>query len=437
MNGQNNGQRRGTAARQPSRSVPPRGASGQDMGRQVYNQPSGQTNRQGGYAGAGRGGVQYTGAQNGAGQYSAPQNYGAQNGGAGSQQIYSTQYQGENYQQEDPAITLRKMELQRRRRAAEAEKIRKEKEARLRRRNIAILAAAAVALIAVIVLVALAIVKAVGSRSGAQLEGGKVTQALDPFAPNGETDEYGDPVSDDVPEGGFDDIPETTAAPETEPPQPTWENYTFNFKSDLSAYEQYMNPEGDEYLTLINISHPLGEDYAPTDLIDVVDTRKDGRPTQQMREYAEKSLEAFLIEARANGFDDVTVTSAYRPYKQQQYSFNNKVAEFSYLGDEAARAEAAKIIQIPGCSEHQSGLCADMHNIAAADVSFAKQDAAVWLADNCYKFGFIVRYPSNKTDITGISYEPWHFRYVGRYHACKMWERGLCLEEYWAQLGKN
>lgn len=395
---------------------------------------------QGGYAGRQNGGQAYSGGRG----YTSGQNSRIQSTGG---RIYDAGYQGENYgyQQEDPAITLRRMELERRRKAAEAEKRRREKEAKLRRRNITLLIIAAVVVIGILALVITAVVRAVTSKPDNQPEGGKVAGSSDPFAPNGETDANGDPLLNDVPEGGFDEqtpaeetqTAETAAPAETEPPQPTWENYTFNFKSDLSAYEQYMNPEGDEYLTLINKTHPLGEDYAPTDLIDVVDTRNDGRATQQMREYAAKALEAFLIEARANGFNDVTVTSAYRPYKQQQYSFNNKVAEFSYLGDEAAYAEAAKIIQIPGCSEHQSGLCVDMHNIAAADVSFAKQAAATWLADNCYKFGFILRYPADKTEITGISFEPWHFRYVGRYHACKMWERGLCLEEYWQQLGKN
>ena len=60
-----------------------------------------------------------------------------------------------------------------------------------------------------------------------------------------------------------------------------------------------------------------------------------------------------------------------------------------------------------------------------------------WLAENCYKFGFIIRYPKNKTEITGISWEPWHIRYVGRYHATKMYELDMCLEEYLVYIGKN
>jgi len=77
-----------------------------------------------------------------------------------------------------------------------------------------------------------------------------------------------------------------------------------------------------------------------------------------------------------------------------------------------------------------------MHNMSSAVTAFEDQDAAKWLAENCHKFGFILRYPKDKTGITGISFEPWHFRYVGRYHATKMYELDMCLEEYWAYLGK-
>ena len=415
------------------------------MNGQNYNRPQGngqsvrtRQQAQGGYYNAAQRDPQ--GQMNRQG-YAAPQG-----GGRGGQQpqIYSTQYQGENYGQVDPAIRLRQMQYEKmreqKRRKAEAERKRREKEARMRRRRIIFLLLAAILLITGIVFIVRAVIRSIGSGGEAQLTGGRVTQATvaDPFAPNGETDENGDPVFDDEPAEYIEEPPETTAAPvETAPPQPVWENYTFGFKSDLSLYEEYMNPQGDEYLTLINTSHPLGENYAPSDLVDIADTRKDGRAVQQMREYAEKSLEAFLIEARANGFSDVTVTSGYRTYAYQQQLFNSRLSSYSYLGDEAAYAATAQIIAIPGTSEHQSGLCADMHNLASADVSFGKTEAGKWMAANCYKFGFIIRYPAEKVDITGISYEPWHFRYVGRYHACKMWEQSLCLEEYWQKLGKN
>ena len=204
-----------------------------------------------------------------------------------------------------------------------------------------------------------------------------------------------------------------------------------NYLTDLSAYTQYINPENrDEYLILINVENQLEPTYIPDDLIDVADTRKDGRATQQLREYAAKALEALLIEARANGFNDITVTSAYRSYEYQTTLYNQRVAMYPNLSNEEARAEAATVVAIPGTSEHQSGLCLDMHNLGGADVSFAKTEQAKWLAENSYKFGYILRFPEDKIEITGISFEPWHFRYVGRYHATQMYELGLCFEEY-------
>ncbi|MCI8332521.1 MAG: M15 family metallopeptidase [Clostridiales bacterium] len=230
----------------------------------------------------------------------------------------------------------------------------------------------------------------------------------------------------------------------TSEPDGTWKSYSYDFAADLSDYEKYMNPKGDEYLTLINADNRLNENYVPSDLTDVINTRQDGqRNTQQLREYAAKALEALFIEAEKAGMTYVnsssgyglSVMSAYRSYSYQQTLFADKVKQYSSYGDDAEKMAATEV-QYPGASEHQSGLCCDMHNIRSADTAFASQEAATWLKNNCYKFGFILRYPEDKTDITGISFEPWHFRYVGRYHATRMNELGFCLEEYIEYLKK-
>lgn len=210
------------------------------------------------------------------------------------------------------------------------------------------------------------------------------------------------------------------------------------FTADLSAYEEYMNPaDRDAYLTLINVDHKLSEEYIPPDLVDVADTRRDGRATQQLREYAAKALEAFFIEMRACGVTDVSVTSAYRSYRYQVQLFEQRVAMYPSLSRAEAEARAATVVAIPGSSEHQSGLCIDMHNLAAADISFANTASFKWMSENAHKFGFILRFPEDKVEITGISYEPWHYRYVGRYHATRIYESGLCLEEYMALYGNS
>ena len=241
-----------------------------------------------------------------------------------------------------------------------------------------------------------------------------------------------DPVSP-VPEGTEGIV---TERPPVEPPTPDVPPSTeVTFKSDLSAYEKYMNPEDrDGYLVLVNAKNTVDESYQPKDLTDVKDTRKDGRNMQKMEKTAAMALEAMFIELRAEGFTDVSVTSAYRSYTYQEYLFNmytdNEMAKDKTLTRAQAEAITETYSARPGTSEHQTGLCCDMHNLSSAQTAFAKEDAYKWLRDNAWKFGFIVRFPEGKQHITGISFEPWHYRFVGRYHAKAIYESGLCLEEY-------
>ena len=195
----------------------------------------------------------------------------------------------------------------------------------------------------------------------------------------------------------------------------------------MLIFEQYMNPGNiTDYLTLVSMEHQLSPEYAPQDLMGLVDTRKDeGRQTQQMREFAAWSMEAMFKELRAAGYEDVSITSGYRSYAYQESIFNGYLQQNNYDYE-----YVATFSNPPGSSEHQLGLCADLHNLPAADIAFGETEAYMWLRDNCWKFGFILRYPEDKVDITGISWEPWHYRYVGRYHAQRIFEEGLCLEEY-------
>lgn len=197
-----------------------------------------------------------------------------------------------------------------------------------------------------------------------------------------------------------------------------------DFVLDLSSYEEYMNPtDRDTYLILVSPDNPMDRSEEPTDLTGSIFTRSD-RDTRMLRKYACLALEAFLKEGEANGIKGVTVTSAFRSYDYQKQLFDQEV---SIRGSEE---EAAKHVNPPGISEHQTGLAVDMHNMSAASTAFGDTKEAKWLADNAHNFGFILRYPKDKVRITGINYEPWHFRYVGRYHATKMHELDMCLEEY-------
>lgn len=210
----------------------------------------------------------------------------------------------------------------------------------------------------------------------------------------------------------------------------TEKEYIYTFKSNISEYEEYMNPpDRDAYLLLVNYKNSLSQSYMPPDLTDVP-TRSD-REVQKMRYTAAMALKAMLSEAEADGVTDITVTSGWRSYNTQEWLLANQVNKYKgSMSDEEAYALAITEVAVPGTSEHQSGLSVDMHNLVYADQSFAESDSAKWLAANCYKFGFILRYPEDKTDITKISFEPWHFRFVGRYHASRIHDLGFCLEEY-------
>ena len=266
------------------------------------------------------------------------------------------------------------------------------------------------------------------------------------FKPTEQTTEKVDKDTEDGTTANGVTTDEVTTSPEPEP------EIIPEFKADLSAYEMYMNPQGDQrdaYLIVVNSNNPLSADYVPPDLVAVASTRKDGRATQKLREYAAKALEALMLEADAcgmirkntpSGFP-LSVMSAYRDYAYQKYLFYDVylVQEMNKgLSREDAEKKVATYSNRPGTSEHQAGLCVDMHTLPSANQSFKNQPEAEWLAENCYKFGFILRYPEDKMEETGgIMYEPWHFRYVGRYHATRMYELDMCLEEYMEYLEQN
>lgn len=132
------------------------------------------------------------------------------------------------------------------------------------------------------------------------------------------------------------------------------------------------------------------------------------------------------------------VSSAYRTEATQTRLYNNKIARLRAAGysKEAAVKEAGRWVAVPGTSEHQLGLAVDLVSASYQLLNHQQEKTAVqqWLMEHCWEYGFILRYPSDKSEITGIGYEPWHYRYVGEETALAMRESGLCLEEYLAAL---
>ena len=132
------------------------------------------------------------------------------------------------------------------------------------------------------------------------------------------------------------------------------------------------------------------------------------------------------------------VCSAYRTEATQVRLYNNKIARLRAAGwtGDALLTEAARWVAVPGTSEHQTGLALDIVSAGYQLLDDAQADTAEqqWLMEHCWEYGFILRFPADKTEITGIGYEPWHYRYVGREAAAAIHGSGLCLEEYLAAL---
>jgi len=140
-----------------------------------------------------------------------------------------------------------------------------------------------------------------------------------------------------------------------------------------------------------------------------------------------------LLEAmEESGVSGLRLQSAYRTYSYQRSVFNQKVKELTAKGHNKYEVEsiASKSVQPPGASEHQLGLALDVSIDGKLTQAFGETQAGIWLEENCHRYGFIIRYPNAKTEITQIVYEPWHLRYVGEPHAAIMKDLGITLEEY-------
>ncbi len=170
-------------------------------------------------------------------------------------------------------------------------------------------------------------------------------------------------------------------------------------------------------LVLVNRANPVPEDWTvdPVTLANgqIVDSRI-YEPLMEMFEAAREINQGILPN----------VESGYRTVEKQRELYEQKRTELLRQGwsEAGAKAETEKWVTVPGTSEHQLGI--------AVDISGAVYAIYPWLQENSWKYGFIMRYPPDKTAITGISGEEWHYRYVGREAAAEMHETGLCLEEY-------
>lgn len=185
---------------------------------------------------------------------------------------------------------------------------------------------------------------------------------------------------------------------------------------------------GDRLLTLVNPWNTIPEDWT-VELVNIGSGHK-------VDKTCHDDLMAMLEACRAEGLSPI-VRSSYRTQKTQEQLYANKVRQWKGYGydEEAARKKAATIVAVPGTSEHQLGWAVDIvdKSYQVLDEKQADTAAQQWLMAHCWEYGFILRYPTDKSEVTGIIYEPWHYRYVGRDNAKKIFASGLCLEEYLEQ----
>ena len=180
-----------------------------------------------------------------------------------------------------------------------------------------------------------------------------------------------------------------------------------------------------ELLTLVNPWNELPEDWQ----VDLV-TLSNGL---QIDRRCYDALQEMMDACREAG-DEPLICSAYRTQETQQDLFNNKVAKLEAEGkshDEAVQ-EAGTVVAVPGTSEHQLGLTVDVVDVNNQNLTEEQEKTPTqkWLMANSWRYGFIHRYPNSKSDITGIIYEPWHYRYVGKDAAQEIFNKGITLEEY-------
>lgn len=177
---------------------------------------------------------------------------------------------------------------------------------------------------------------------------------------------------------------------------------------------------------LVNKQHSLDKTYAPQDLVTVdVPTVLENPEVNQLRKPAADALKEMFNKAKESGIK-LYARSGYRSYKTQAALYKNYSTQH---GEEAANRYSAK----PGQSEHQTGLVMDITS-ESADLKltedFGKTEEGKWVSENAHQFGFIIRYPKGKEDITGYIYEPWHLRYLGVELATKVYQSELTFEEY-------
>ncbi|QQK81270.1 M15 family metallopeptidase [Salicibibacter cibi] len=209
------------------------------------------------------------------------------------------------------------------------------------------------------------------------------------------------------------------------------EEEQFNEIETVEGIETIQNPDNDQ--VLVNHDYAFPEGYEPDDLVvpDVLFSFDEDVEKRYLREPAADALED-LFDAAADDGHDLFAVSGFRSYERQD-------AVFADAAEETSEEEASETVANPGNSEHQTGLAMDISsesNDFELNTSFAETEEGEWVAEHAHEHGFIIRYPEDGEEITEISYEPWHLRYVGEEAAEVIYDHDITLEEFFDHAGK-
>lgn len=208
--------------------------------------------------------------------------------------------------------------------------------------------------------------------------------------------------------------------------------------SSSSASSVVSDPDDSWQLILANPSNPVPEGFT-VNLTDITGNYADIPALDNMKVDSRivEPLEQMFKDARAAG-QNLFLRASYRTVALQQTYYDWHINHYKEQGysDEEAKEATLRYIAYPGTSEHHTGLAVDIISVdwqnSGQEIidTFDQTAEAEWLKSNAHKYGFIMRYPKDKEDITKIGYEPWYFRYVGKVHAAAIYNSGLCFEEY-------
>ncbi len=232
-----------------------------------------------------------------------------------------------------------------------------------------------------------------------------------------EPDEEEEPEAPDEPEEPAGPSEEQKPNPEKNPPQGDGSDYGVPIISTLQS-------DDGNLLVLVNKEYTVGRDYYPTDMVDIDGSLSTNQNLKVKREAYDAYLE-MLADAKAEGLN-FCICSAYRGFSVQESLYYNSLAS-------NGKEYTDKMFAYPGRSEHHTGYAIDITSASmnwGLSQNYADYPDGAWIAEHCDEYGFIIRYPKGKEDITGYMYEPWHIRYVGLDVAKEITEAGITFEEY-------